>query len=120
MKKESKTNIKKLYKDNYDKQFKAIDNQVTKLYDEKSKLEDKAIKELVKQGMYLKDVDCDHYYKIVKEDKQLKVIILTTENSIRVNSVECELDLLALVFISEKTYNDRLTSILEYIVSTLK
>jgi hypothetical protein len=120
MKKESKPNIKQLYKANYDKQFKDINNQVHKLYEDKHKLEAKAIKDLVKQGMYLKDTDSNDYYKVVKEDKQLKVIVLTGESSIRVNLPEWELDLSALVSISEKTYNDRLTSILEYIVSTLK
>lgn len=111
--------IKQAYKA-YAAKSKEISNKVDKLYDEKSKLEDKALNDLIKQGMYLKDTDSDDYYKVVKEDKQLKVIVLTGESSIRVNSPEWELDLSALVSISEKTYNDRLTSILEYIVSTLK
>lgn len=120
MKKESKQQtIKQAYKA-YAAKSKEISNKVDKLYDEKSKLEDKALNDLIKQGMYLKDTDSDDYYKIVKEDKVLKAIVLSSMSSIRVNSIEWELDLSAITTLTKKAYDDRLASILENIVSTLK
>lgn len=121
MKKESKQQtIKQAYKAKYAAKFKEISNKVDKLYHEKSKLEDKAIHDLIKHGMYLKDADSNDYYKIVKEDKLLKAIVLTPMHSIRVNAIEWELDLSTLTSITKKAYDDRLATILEYIVYTLK
>lgn len=120
MKKSKKQTIKQAYKAKYTSKLKELNTKMDKLYDEKSKLEDKAIHDLIKQGMYLKDADSNDYYKIVKEDKVLKVIVLTPMHSIRVNAIEWELDLSTLTSITKKAYDDRLATILEYIVYTLK
>ena len=120
MKKSKKQTIKQAYKAKYASKLKEVNTKMDKLYDEKSKLEDKAIHDLIKQGMYLKDADSNDYYKIVKEDKVLKVIVLTPMHSIRVNAIEWELDLSTLTSITKKAYDDRLATILEYIVYTLK